>query len=305
MKPTKKFWLAIAAAVPLTVAAPALASAAAGAPSAAHPSYVHAAPGSLRPTPRLVHPAHPFETHPLQRGTTHSAQRGSKFGVTTSNGWSGFATYSDHFRYVSATYTIPSLNCSVSPDGSFDSQWVGLDGYTTNTVEQVGDYAQCVGGTPNYYAFWEMYPNGSNTFTGVSPGDSMTATVYYNGSQWELTLVDNTTLTTIISQTESCPSGITCHNANAEIVSEVPDGGPPAAELGDYGIVGFTHIGITDTAGHRYNILSPKWSNDKISEVDTGTGDLMQQPSKLEGTATGTGGGWGNQAFTDQAIAPE
>jgi hypothetical protein len=303
MKLTKKFWLAIAAAVPLTVAAPALASAAAGAPSAAHPSYAHAAAGSSRHTPRLVHLAHPFRTHPLQRGT-HSARRGSKFGVTTSNNWSGFATYGDHFRYVSTTYTIPSLNCSVSPDGSFDSQWVGLDGYTTGSVEQDGTYAYCSGGSPNYVAFYEMYPLGSVSFSGVSPGDSITATVYYTGSQYELTVFDNTTGTSIISQNETCPSGVTCHNANAEIVSEVPNGGPPAADLGDYGIVGFTHIGITDTAGHRYNFLSPRWSNDKISEVDTSTGDLMQSPSKLEGTATGTGGGWGNQAFTDTAIAP-
>jgi len=304
MKSRKKVWLAIMAAVPLTVAAPALASAAAGAPSAVHHSYAPAAAGSLRHTLPIAHPAHPFRTHPLQRGGTHSSQRGTKFNTVSSNNWSGFATYGDHFRYVSTTYTIPSLNCSVSPDGSFDSQWVGLDGYTSGTVEQDGTYAQCTGGTPNYFAFYEMFPLGSVAFTGVNPGDSITATVYFNGSQWELTLVDNTNGFGF-SQTQSCPSGSTCHNANAEIVSEVPNGGPPSAELGDYGIVGFTHIGITDTTGHRYNILSPRWKNDKINEVNLSNGDPMQAPSKLEGAATGTGGGWGNQAFTDTALAPE
>jgi hypothetical protein len=305
MKARKKIWLAIIGAAPLIVAAPGLAMAAAGAPSPPHHSYAPAAAGSLRHTLPLAHPAHPFRTHPLQRGGTHSSQHGTKFNTVSSNNWSGFATYGDHFRYVSTTYTVPSLNCSISPDGSFDSQWVGLDGYGSSTVEQTGTYAQCSGGTPSYFAFWEMFPNGSQSFGGISPGDSMTATVFYNGSQWELSLVDNTT-GGVLAETESCPSGSTCHNASAEIVSEVPNGGPPSAELADYGIVGFTHIAITDTTGHRYNILSPRWKNDKINEVDVSNhNNLMQAPSKIEGTASGTGGGWGNQAFTDTAIAPQ
>jgi peptidase A4-like protein len=293
MKATKKLWLAIIGAA-LIVAAPGLASAG-SAPSATHHSYVPAS-GSLRHTLPLAHPAHPFRTHPLQRGT--------KFNTVSSNNWSGFATYSDRFRYVSATYTVPSLNCAISPDGSFDSEWVGLDGYTSNTVEQVGNYAQCSGGTPNYFAFYEMFPSPSVAFSGISAGDSITATVFFNGSRWELTLADNTNNGAGFSVTQRCPSGRTCRNANAEIISEVPNGGPPSASLADYGIVGFTHIGITDSTGHRYNILSPRWRNDKINEVNQANRHLMQAPSKLEGTASGTGGGWDNQAFTVQAINP-
>lgn len=293
MKARKNIWLAIIGAAPLILAAPGLASAA-GTPSATHHSYIPAA-GSLRHTLALAHPGHPFRTHPLQRGT--------KFNTVKSNNWSGFATYSDHFRFVTATYTVPSLNCAVSPDGSYDSEWVGLDGYTNSTVEQAGNYAYCSGGTPNYFAFYEMFPSASVDFSGVSPGDSITASVYFNGSQWVLTVADNTTGSGF-SVAQSCPSGSTCRNTNAEIVSEVPNGGPPSASLADYGIVGFTHIGITDTTGHRYNIFSPDWKNDKISEYDSSNGHLMQSPSTLEGTASGTGGGWENQAFTDTAINP-
>jgi Peptidase A4 family len=300
MKATKKVWLAIIAAAPLVVAAPGLASAG-GEPSATHHSYVQAS-GALRHTLPLAHPAHAFRTHPMQLGT-HPMQRGTKFNTVSSNNWSGFATYGDHFRFVSATYTIPSLNCAVSPDGSFDSEWVGLDGYTSSTVEQVGNFAECSGGTPSYFAFYEMYPSDSVSFSGVNPGDSITASVYFNGSQWELTLVDNTNGAAGFSVTQPCPSGSTCHNANAEIISEVPNGGPPSASLADYGIVGFTHITITDTAAHHYNIFSPDWNNDKISEVDLANDDLMQSPSKLEGGASGSGGGPGNQAFTVQAIS--
>jgi len=295
MKPTRRIWLATIGAAALTVAAPGLASAGGG-PSVTHHSYV-AAHGSLRHTLPLAHPAHPFRTHPLQRGT--------KFNTVSSNNWAGFATYGDHFRFVSTTYTIPSINCGISPDGSFDSQWVGLDGYTSSTVEQVGTYAECSGGTASYFAFYEMFPAASVAFTGVSPGDSVTASVYFNGLQYELTLVDNTNGPVGFSTSQACPSGSKCKNANAEIISEVPNGGPPTASLADYGIVGFTHIAITDTAAHHFNVFSPDWKNDKISEVNLSVphGDLMQSPSKLEGTASGSGGGSGNQAFTVTAIS--
>lgn len=301
MKATKKFWLAITGSAALTVAVPGLASAAGGVPSGTHHSYASAS-ASLRHTLPLAHPAHAFRTHPLQV-QTHALRGGTKFNTVKSNNWAGFATYGDHFRFVSSTYTIPSLNCGVSPDQSLDSEWVGLDGYTSSTVEQAGTFAECSGGTPSYFAFYEMYPAPSAAFSDVSAGDSISASVFFNGSQWELKLVDNTTGAGF-DVTLSCPSGSTCKNSNAEIISETPNGGPPTASLADYGIVGFTHIAITDTAAHHYNILSPYWTNSKIYEYDLANGDQMQAPSKLEGTASGTGGGSGNQAITVTAIAP-
>ena len=184
-------------------------------------------------------------------------------------------------------------------------QWVGLDGYTTKTVEQIGTYAQCSGGTASYYAFYEMYPAKSVSFTGVSPGDSITLSVGYDSrtAQWGLKLVDDTAQMTI-RQALPCPSGSKCWNASAEIISEVPNGGPPAASLADYGTVGFTQIGIVDAAGHPSNIFSRHWKNDKIYEIDAANENLMQEPGKLEGSEGGSGGGYGNQAFTDTALNP-
>lgn len=292
----KKIWLPILSAAALIIAIPGLASAG-GTHSATHHRY--AAPAAASVGHKLVraHPAHPFQTHPLRRRV--------KFNTVASNNWSGFAAYGDHFRFVTTTYSIPSLNCAVSPSGSFDSEWVGLDGYTSATVEQIGTDATCSGTTPEYFAFYEMYPSASVQFTGVSPGDSITASVFYSSStgKWNLKLVDNTAQA-VLSQSLACPSGSTCNNASAEIISEVPNGGPPAASLADYGTVGFTQIAITDTSAHHYNFFSPYWKNDKIFEVDRANNHQMQAPSKLEGSESGSGGGPGNQAFTDTAIAP-
>jgi hypothetical protein len=231
-------------------------------------------------------------------------ETGTKFATIESTDWSGFVTYGDHFRYVSATYSLPSVNCTISPDGSEDSQWVGLDGYGSTTVELIGTYAQCSGGTPNYYVYYDMYPDQSVQLTGVNPGDSITLSVFYNSSdkEWSLTLHDNTTEAPPVAVTLPCPTNFTCENASAEVLSEGPSGDSSDTGLANYGTVGFTQIGITDTSGHHGNFLSRYWKNDKIFEYDS-TGNEMQAPGTLEGSESGTGGGYGNQAFTDTALA--
>jgi hypothetical protein len=58
---------------------------------------------------------------------------------------------------VSASWTEPSVSCAAG-ETSYSSFWVGLDGDTSSTVEQIGTSADCQNGTPTYYACYEMYP---------------------------------------------------------------------------------------------------------------------------------------------------
>lgn len=297
----KKIWLAILSAAALIIVAPGLASAV-GTSSAPHRGYVSPAVASSGHELVRVHPAHPFHTHPMQL-QRHPFRGYTAFNTVGSGNWSGFAAYGDHFRYVSTTYTIPSLNCTASPDGSYDSEWAGLDGYTNWTVEQIGTFAVCSGGSPSYYAFYEMYPEASVDYTGVSPGDSISVSVYYDHSsaQWKLHLSDNTAGGGI-DEALPCPPGRHCRNTNAEVISEALSNSSGILPLADYGTVGFTQIAITDTSAHKYNIFSPYWKNDKIYEVDSG-GMIMQAPGTLEGSESGKGGGYANQAFTDTALS--
>jgi hypothetical protein len=76
-----------------------------------------------------------------------------------STNWSGYVdtnsgghTYSE----VSGNWTEPTATCtSTNSDAAF---WVGLDGFTSATVEQAGTLAVCGDGTASYYTWWEMYP---------------------------------------------------------------------------------------------------------------------------------------------------
>ena len=61
---------------------------------------------------------------------------------STSTNWSGYANTSTttQFTDVKGTWTQPSATCS-SGQTAYSSFWVGIDGDTTNTVEQAADRA--------------------------------------------------------------------------------------------------------------------------------------------------------------------
>jgi Peptidase A4 family len=240
---------------------------------------------------RVIRPPMPFHPHPLivQPG----AAKG--FAVVSSGNWSGFAAHGTQFTSVSATWSVPSLNCAVSPDGSQVGQWVGLDGYGTTTVEQTGTAAGCSGGVPTYWAWYEMYPLAPVTLAGVGPGDAITASVAYHPAlkEWRLILTD---LTNGGHSTETlpCPSGSVCRNASAETISETPGGGPPTVTMPNYAQIAFDHNSLLDSAGVRGDYSTTAWLTDRVNEVDVNNGDnRMQTPSPLEG----------GQAFTIAAVA--
>jgi len=154
--------------------------------------------------------------------------------LRTANGaslnWSGYAVSAPDVTSVSATFTVPE----VGPPGSIGglppnfSAWVGIDGYTSGTVEQTGIAGSWDDktGTASYSAWWEMYPRSSSTIKKmtVSAGDSITASVTYNGrTSFTLSIADNTTGESF-STTVSAPAGGSkiAERSSAEFVVERP-----------------------------------------------------------------------------------
>src|SRR5213079_1649863 len=126
-------------------------------------------------------------------GATQSMRHGRMHRITnsTSTNWSGYAVTGSRFTSVSASWTEPSVSCSGTAYSSF---WVGLDGDTSNTVEQTGSSADCSGSTPQYYAWYEMYPKYPVNLSGtVRPGDHFSASVTTDGNgSFTLTITDST-----------------------------------------------------------------------------------------------------------------
>src|SRR5262252_10233905 len=86
--------------------------------------------------------------------------------ATTSVNWSGYAVETSlaspqayAFTDVQATWIVPSLSPSASSNQTaYSSTWIGLDGDSSKTVEQIGIEQDYVNGKAVYYAWYEMYP---------------------------------------------------------------------------------------------------------------------------------------------------
>jgi Peptidase A4 family len=207
-----------------------------------HPATTSIRPGtasahSFRPGGLLVRPA----------GAARSAARAGRYQEVESTNWSGYAvTGSDGaFTSVSASWTQPTATCTSSGSkrgrGGSDKYaafWVGLDGYSSDSVEQTGSDSDCDGTTPDYYGWYEMYPADPVYYTNtVKPGDSMSASVTFSGTEtYTLVLKDATQgWTETVTKNET---GL--DRSSAEVITEAPSSSSGVLPLADFGTVNYT-----------------------------------------------------------------
>jgi hypothetical protein len=134
---------------------------------------------------------------------------------------------------VVGSWTVPSItgvSGTTCPDAQkawlANAQWIGIDGFSSGTVEQTGTEVQCFYGSAQIYAWYEMYPAGTVASTiKVSPGDSITASVTYMGlntsgvPSFKTHLEDLTTGKSFNSPTVGVPGAA---RASAEWIEEAP-----------------------------------------------------------------------------------
>ncbi|QMU69665.1 G1 family glutamic endopeptidase [Streptacidiphilus sp. P02-A3a] len=135
-----------------------------------------------------------------------------------SNNWSGYAVTGGTFSTATASWTQNAISCT-SGDGETDmSPWVGIDGFSSSTVEQTGSSGDCDGSSPDYYAWYEMYPaNVIIINKTVKPGDQFTGTVTHtSGTKYTLTLKDLTQ-----GWTNSVTKSLSADDSSAEAVMEM------------------------------------------------------------------------------------
>lgn len=162
------------------------------------------------------------------------------FGRGTSTNWSGYAVSGSGAAYVIGTWTQPTATCSPG-ENRWSSPWVGIDGDTTNTVEQIGTDSDCVNGAPTYYAWWEMYPKGLvQIAVPVQPGHRYTGEVTaLRGGSFRLGLRDGTTGAVF----STVQSNRRARAASIEWIME----GPSNGLLSNFGSVAFS--GASGTLG--------------------------------------------------------
>ena len=169
--------------------------------------------------------------------------RNHRISNSTSTNWSGYAVTGSKFTTVSAAWTEPTVTCSGTAYSSF---WVGLDGDTSNTVEQTGTDADCSGSTPQYYAWYEMYPKFPVNLGGtVRPKDQLSATVTTDGhGNFTLTISDTT-------QGWSNTTSAKLRSAklsSAEVIAEAPSSSGGVLPLANFGTVSFSGASANGSA---------------------------------------------------------
>jgi hypothetical protein len=195
----------------------------------------------------------PNSTEKRTAGTTHRhgpmmlhSRRGTN--VNSSN-WGGWAITGAQgsVSQVAGSWVVPRAYCSGSQDNSQSSIWIGIDGYTSATVEQIGTDSDCVNGVPSYYAWYEFYPHNWYTIKmTVSPDQKIWAEVTNDAKKGQFTVkLNNVTTNKSFSISAKMPSA----KANsAEWIIEAPWTG---------GILPLTNFGLIQLGQDHTQLPSP------------------------------------------------
>jgi hypothetical protein len=235
----------------------------------------------------------PIQLHPIHNKAEHGD------GTATSTNWSGYAVTGSSFTSAYASWKIPTNTCKSGTQ--YAAFWVGLDGYSSSTVEQTGTLSECVGKTATYYAWYEFYPNPMYEITSVpvKPGDVISASVVYSSSKFTITLKD---VTTGKSYTKTASvSGAA--RSSAEWIAEAPccTAGGGILPLADFGTV---YLGDDSTAVSGTNYATDSTNSGAIASfgstveeitMETSSGTLEATPSALSGDGTSFDVVWDSQ----------
>lgn len=190
--------------------------------------------------------------------------------------WGGYlavAPAGQHVEYVGALTTVPKVNCkhSIGQRPYMAAEWVGMDGYGNlapgphNGLEQAGivEYCQNQNSTPEYDAFWEMFPDPMHIFGQVKPGDEVVMAVGgpsdnpYPG-KFQLTVEDGATY---YATSATPPKGTIGYQHTAEVVTERPAWNGHLSGLLDTGKMTYTQTSYILSSGKQSAVTQhPVWN---------------------------------------------
>jgi hypothetical protein len=223
---------------------------------------------------------------------------------TTSANWSGYDATGGLFTSVTATWNEPAMwpAGTTVTDAAF---WVGLDGDTSSTVEQIGSEGYNQGGV-GYDAWYELYPAAPVTIPMmIRPGDLLTGTVSVaSGVTFTLSLVDHTSGVSFQTVQTMSPAPAL---SSAEVIAEAPtDSDGNILPLANFGLVSFSSCAFDgqpigtfnwdqiDMTGSHGALVAKTSALGPDGASFTITSDLTPPTTKV----TGAGPAWHNRPVT-------
>lgn len=214
------------------------------------------------------------------RAALEHARPARLIGHSNSLNWSGYAATNATFTDVKGSWIQPAATCNGK--SSYSSFWIGLDGDSSSTVEQIGTEADCSKGKPAYYAWWEMFPNVSHTIGNfpVTPGVRYTAEVQYAGGP-NFTLRLSGGGNTPFADTESL--GLDPALSSAEWIAEAPSA--CAKTCRELPLTNFGTVSFSGASANGGPINDSAWSFDPLTMITNG-GATKATPSSLDSTGS-------------------
>ena len=198
-------------------------------------------------------------------------------GATSSFNWAGYAVSKASGTVTAAqgSWIQPATTCNSAATGvQYAAFWVGIDGYSSTTVEQTGTLSICPPGssTPQYIAWYEFYPAQpiEQILTVIiHAGDKIQAIVKYSATKKTIT-VTLKDVTDGQSYSTANPSGFTFLRSSAECITETPSTGTGLALLANFGSVswGKDYTNVKNTCSATVSGSTKPIGNFGASSVD-------------------------------------
>jgi hypothetical protein len=182
------------------------------------------------------------------------------------------------YSKVTAQWKVPRVTCTAGV-ASAVVFWVGLDGWTTSTMERVGTITTCPGNgstTPVYGSWWQMYPSNPTiqmVGTTVAPTDPIIASVVKSGSTYTLKLTDLRHPANNLTKTGAC----NCTDQSAEWIAQRQGSSTPLADF-DFWVLKNATVRSGSTTG-----TISTFPDDQVTLVDS-VPLVMAQPGPLNAT---------------------
>jgi putative cell wall-binding protein len=253
----------------------------------------HRLPDALRPD---------GVAHVASAGPSRALPSATRATLQTSSNWSGEVQQAVNLSSVSATWTVPSVVPSSTP--KFTATWVGIGGFSDQSLIQTGSVEATATGLVGYAAWVELLPTQSLTVTltstpggtaafQVAPGDVIEASVKSTGAtQWDIVIEDATA-----GWTYNHTFAYSVAANSAEWITERPTVVTTTTHqtalltLADYGSTRFSHL-MTATGG---GVAGAPGALTPIRMMTTG--NVISAPGPLAPAASATG-----ESFTDSYL---
>ena len=202
---------------------------------------------------------------------------GSSYTAMSTN-WSGQISTGTTYSGIHADWVVPTVQ--PTQYSGISATWIGIDGGpgSPDSIIQTGTSQDTGGGSTSYSAWYELYPAPPVTIGGVTPGDSMSASIQQTGgSNWTVSITDQTTGNSIGSK----PVTYNGPGDSAEWIEELPTAvGTAQPTLANFGSATFsdmtydpaspgaaslTPINMIDESGNVIATAGPTTSNGSSS----------------------------------------